>query len=234
MFPAKRHEADCMKKLLKSVVFGALATLTVAAPALAHPHVWVTMKSEVVYAADGSVTGVRHAWTFDEMFSTFAVQGIETKKKGVFTREELKPLAEVNVTSLKDFEYFNYAKLNGKKAAFVDPTDYWLDYKDSALTLNFLLPLQSPQKAQNFELEIYDPSYFVDFTFAEKDPVALVSTPAQVALAGTAAQCKLAVGRPNDATPAQSQRLGESFFSQLGQGSTFGAQFANRITVKCP
>jgi ABC-type uncharacterized transport system substrate-binding protein len=234
MFAAKRHEADRMRKPLYSCVFGALASLALASPALAHPHVWVTMKSEVVYAADGSVTGVRHAWTFDEMFSTFAVQGIETKKKGVFTREELKPLAEVNVTSLKEYEYFNYAKVNGKKAAFVDPTDYWLDFKDSALTLNFLLPLQSPQKAQNFELEIYDPSYFVDFTFAEKDPVALVGTPAQIALAGAAAQCKLAVARPNDGTPAQSQRLSESFFSQLGQGSAFGAQFANRITVKCP
>jgi ABC-type uncharacterized transport system substrate-binding protein len=223
-----------MKKRFYSFAFGALASLIAGGSAFAHPHVWVTMKSEVVYAADGSMTGVRHAWTFDEMFSTFATQGIDTKKKGEFTREELAPLAEVNVTSLKEYEYFNYAKVNGKKTAFVDPKEYWLEFKDSALTLHFLLPLQSPQKAQNFELEIYDPSYFVDFTFAEKDPVALVSTPAQVALAGAAAQCKLSVGRPQDASPAQSQRLGESFFNQLGQGSAFGAQFANKIAVKCP
>jgi ABC-type uncharacterized transport system substrate-binding protein len=213
-----------VRKPLYSCIFGAVASLILNAPALAHPHVWVTMKSEVVYGPDGSVTGVRHAWTFDEMFSTFATQGIETKKKGLFTREELKPLAEVNVTSLKEFEYFNYAKVNGKKVTFVDPTDYWLDFKDSALTLNFLLPLKSPQKAQNFELEIYDPSYFVDFTFAEKEPVALAG----------AAQCKLAVARPNDANPAQTQRLGDSFFNQLGQGSSYGAAFANKITVKCP
>jgi ABC-type uncharacterized transport system substrate-binding protein len=69
--------------------------------AVAHPHVWVTMKSELVYAADGSVTGVRHNWTFDDMFSVFATQGPESKKRGVFTPEELPPLAEVNVTSLK-------------------------------------------------------------------------------------------------------------------------------------
>src|SRR4029453_17016492 len=77
----------------------AFALLVASMPAgFAHPHVWVTMKSEVVYAPDGSVTGVRHAWSFDEMFSTFATQGLETKQKGVFTREDLKPLAEVNVT----------------------------------------------------------------------------------------------------------------------------------------
>jgi ABC-type uncharacterized transport system substrate-binding protein len=43
------------------------------AAARAHPHVWVTVKSELVYAPDGTVTGVRHAWTFDDMFSVVAV-----------------------------------------------------------------------------------------------------------------------------------------------------------------
>ena len=55
----------------------ALAALAMtAAAASAHPHVWVTIKSELVFAPDGSVTGVRHAWTFDDMFSVFATQGL--------------------------------------------------------------------------------------------------------------------------------------------------------------
>ena len=53
--------------------------------------------SELLYAADGSITGVRHAWTFDDMFSTYALQGIETKTKDVYSREQLEPLAKVNV-----------------------------------------------------------------------------------------------------------------------------------------
>src|SRR5689334_14708089 len=51
-------------------------------PALAHPHVWASMTAEVVFAPDGSVTGVRHAWTFDDLYSTFATMGIEAKQKG--------------------------------------------------------------------------------------------------------------------------------------------------------
>jgi ABC-type uncharacterized transport system substrate-binding protein len=119
------------------------------ATARAHPHVWVTVKSELIYAPDGTVTGVRHAWTFDDMFSTFATQGIESKKKGEFTREELAPLAEVNVTSLKEYDYFTYAKANGKKIEFEDPpADYYLDFdpKDTVLTLHFTLPLKAPVK----------------------------------------------------------------------------------------
>src|SRR4051812_31471511 len=83
-------------------------------PASAHPHVWVTMTAQVVYAPDGSVKGVRHAWTFDDMFSVFATQGLESKTKEEFTREELMPLAKVNVESLKDFDYFTLAKADGK------------------------------------------------------------------------------------------------------------------------
>ena len=79
------------------IFFVTLAVLFIAAPALAHPHVWVTMRTELVYAPDGRITGIRHAWSFDDMFSTFAIQGLDSKEKGKFTREELAPLAKVNV-----------------------------------------------------------------------------------------------------------------------------------------
>src|SRR5581483_8505386 len=103
-----------MKNLVRFLV-AAFATCALSAPAFAHPHVWVTMKSELIYAPDGSVTGVRHAWAFDDMFSAFATQGLEAKTKGQFTREELAPLAEVNVTSLKEYDYFTYATVDGQK-----------------------------------------------------------------------------------------------------------------------
>ena len=60
----------------------ALAAVLVAAPARAHPHIWVTMHSELVYAPDGSVTGIRQHWAFDDMFSAFAMQGLESQGQG--------------------------------------------------------------------------------------------------------------------------------------------------------
>ena len=93
------------------VVAAAVAAVAVmSASASAHPHVWVTVKSELIFAPDGSVTGVRHAWAFDDMFSTFAIKGLKSKTKGEFTREELAPLAETNVTSLKEYEYTRMPK----------------------------------------------------------------------------------------------------------------------------
>ena len=93
------------------------------------------------------------------MFSTYALQGIETKTKGVYTREELAPLAQTNVESLKEFGFFTFAKADGKKEKFVEPVDYFLEYKDSALTLHFTLPLKTPVKAKQLVLEVFDRSY---------------------------------------------------------------------------
>src|SRR5690349_20212279 len=151
-----------MPNLLRILI--ALAISALATAAAAHPHVWVAFKSEVVYAPDGSVTGIRHAWSFDDMFSTFATQGIDAKEKGKFTREELAPLAEVNVTSLKEFDFFTYVTADGKKQELADPStgEYWLDFKDSVLTLNFTLPLKKPVKARDLQVEVYDPTVFVE------------------------------------------------------------------------
>ena len=207
----------------------ALAALAMtAATASAHPHVFVTIKSELVFAPDGSVTGVRHAWTFDDMFSVFATQGLEAKTKGEFTREELAPLAEVNVTSLKEYDYFTYAKANGKKIEFNDPAaGYYLDYdkKETVLTLHFLLPLKQPVKAKDMTLEVYDREFFVDFSFAEKEPAKLVGAPAQ---------CKVTVGKPQEMNAALAQQLSQLGPNQRDSSLTIGAEYANKILVKCP
>jgi ABC-type uncharacterized transport system substrate-binding protein len=213
-----------MIRSLSRFVLAALALVLAVPPALAHPHVWVTMKSEVVYGADGAATGIRHAWTFDDMFSTFATQGLDSKEKGKFTREELAPLAEVNVTSLKEFDYFTRARQNGKNTELKPPVDYYLEFKDGLLTLNFTLPFKTPAKAQSIDVEVYDGTYFVDFSFAEKEPVRLVGAPQA---------CTVAVARPGEKAPATGQP-GEAFFNNLSPGSNFGAQFANKIAVKCP
>src|SRR3954464_10716284 len=101
-------------------ILAAILLFVTGGVAQAHPHVWVTMKNTVVYAPDGSAIGVRHDWTFDDMYSAFATQGLEQKKKGEFTREELQPLAQVNVESLKEYEFFTFAKADGQDADFVD------------------------------------------------------------------------------------------------------------------
>jgi ABC-type uncharacterized transport system substrate-binding protein len=214
-----------MKRMLRRMAASLLLGMLIFAPgaANAHPHVWITAISELVYAPDGSLTGVRHAWTFDDMFSSYALQGLETKTKGVYTREELAPLAQTNVESLKEYAFFTFAKADGKKEKFLEPVDYYLEYKDTALTLHFTLPLKAPVKPRQLALEVFDPTYFINFDLDDKDPIKLVGAPAA---------CQLKVQRPNEAT-ANAQRLSEQNFMN-GDNSNYGAMYANKIWVDCP
>ena len=202
----------------------ALILLLSLGSAQAHPHVWVTFHSELIYAADGSMTGVRHAWTFDDMFSAYALQGITHAKKGQYSREELASLAQTNVDSLKEYAYFTYARADGKKLKFADPIDYYLEYKNAALTLHFILPLKAAASAKTTKIEIYDPSIFVDFEFAKDKPVSLSGAP----------QCALTYDLPHQPTPAEQLRLGQLDSDPLDASSTYGEIFANKILVTCP
>lgn len=190
----------------------------------AHPHVWVTFHSEVLYAADGTMTGVRHAWTFDDMFSAYALQGIHHAKKGQYTREELASLAQTNVDSLKEYAYFTYARGDGKKLKFAGPVDYWLEYKDATLTLHFTLPLKTAASAKAMQIEVYDPTIFVDFEFAKDKPVSLSGAP----------QCVATYDLPHQPTASEQSKLSELDIVPLDASSTYGEMFANKIQVKCP
>jgi ABC-type uncharacterized transport system substrate-binding protein len=214
-----------MKRTLLLVWAIASVVAVSSSGAEAHPHVWVTVQSDLVYAPDGALTAVRHHWTFDEMFSTFSTQGLDTNNDGKLSREELQGLAEVNVSSLKEFAYFTHARADGKKIPLADPKDYWLEHKDGALTLNFTLPLQTPLKAKSVQIDVFDGTYFVDFSMAKGEAVSLVSAPAQ---------CKLAVTKAGEETPTSAQPLNESYFNNLDPNANFGARFANKIAVNCP
>jgi ABC-type uncharacterized transport system substrate-binding protein len=200
----------------------ALAGLALSTPAVAHPHVWIKVTSELIYAANGSVTGVRQHWQYDDMFSALSVQGVTGKVKGAFTREELAPVAKDNIGTLKDSDYFTYATADGAKVPFADPLpDYWLDDKDAILTLHFTLPFKQPVKAKNLKVEIYDPTYFIDFEFAKGMPVKLVGAPAQ---------CKGTVEWPRELTFAEGKMLSNN----PEAAANWGAHFANKIVVQCP
>ncbi|TPQ26158.1 DUF1007 domain-containing protein [Bradyrhizobium guangdongense] len=211
-----------------------VAALSIAAGAAqAHPHVWITATSEVLYAPDGSVTGVRHAWTFDGTFSASAVQGLQGKTNGAYTHEELAPLAQAKVESLQEGAYFTSLKATGTfltvdaKLSFAEPTDYFFDYKDDHLTLHFTLPLKTPVKSKSVLLEIYDRSFFIDFQMAKDQPVKLV---------GASADCKvwLQPSMGNDRDRRMVQDASEDSFKEGGANVAVGLLFDNKIAVDCP
>jgi ABC-type uncharacterized transport system substrate-binding protein len=209
-----------------SRILAVLLLFAFAGPVAAHPHVQVKVRSDILFDQQGKITGIRHAWTFDEVYSVFAVQGLSRKGK-LFTVEELAPVAAQNMTDLVDFKFFTFAKAAGSQLSFAEPVNYSAsENPDSTITLHFTLPLSAPASAaKGFTLQVYDPTYFADFQFNPESAVTLDSPPSG---------CSTSFIKPAALAEADAKKLNESFFSGLSPGSDFGVKLAGRVIVACP
>ncbi len=206
-----------------------LLAVVVAGPALAHPHVFVDARAEIVFNKAGEITAVRHIWQFDAAFTAFAIQGLDTNNDGKLSDAELKPLAKVNVDSLKDYDFFTWLRQGKRSYPFVPPTEYWLEFHGGRLTLFYTLPLKKPVAIHGkATLEVFDPEYFVAFTFPEHKPVTLTNAPAG---------CKAEYHPPHmlDAkTMAQLSAIPVDQHDLPPELQDAAAGLANLIALQCP
>jgi ABC-type uncharacterized transport system substrate-binding protein len=160
------------------MILMAIGASVALSPAEAHPHVFVDAKAEIVFDARGAMTGVRHIWQFDEPFSAFAIQGLDANGDGKLDDSELQPLAKVNVDSLQEYDFFTILTIGKERQIFVPPKEYWLEFHGGRLTLFYTLPLKTPAAMKGkATLEVFDPEYFVAFTFLKDNPIQLDGAP---------------------------------------------------------
>jgi ABC-type uncharacterized transport system substrate-binding protein len=194
----------------------------------AHPHVWVTYQT-IVDFANGAATGVDHLWTFDEMYTAMAIEGLDKNNDGIYDRSELAELAQTNMDGLKDFDYFTFAKLGTQDVKFGPPADAWLEYKNGILTLHYHLPLAAPvpmtANGPALTLSIYDPSFFIAFDPAKSDAIKL---------AGAPPDCSATFNDPLNARSMEdAKKLDDPKFQQLGTNAAFGMTMAKSIVLAC-
>ena len=84
---------------LLGALAGVAALLSLCGPALAHPHMWVTVEATLLFE-NGAFIGISHKWTFDEAYTAMAIEGLDKNKDGKYDRAELAELAKVNVDAL--------------------------------------------------------------------------------------------------------------------------------------
>ncbi|EIM27305.1 DUF1007 family protein [Microvirga lotononidis] len=202
----------------------AALSLSLASPALAHPHVWVTAKAEVVFAPDGKVTGVRHHWTFDEAYTAYVTQGLDKDSDGKLTPEELQELADENAASLNEFDYFTVLKARGKPQSFDPPREARMSMEKNQVAMSFFLPLKAPALPSGaVSIEIEDPTFFVYFSLSEGQ--------AAISLANAPQGCvtSIAKARPLDASMQQILQNEGAI-----QPQDIGIEYSNRAIIACP
>ena len=214
---------------LRSVCVAA-TLLLIAGPAAAHPHVWIEMSSDVLFDDKGMVTGVNIEWTFDDGYAQMALDGLDTDGDGVYSATELEALTRENLESLKDYDYFLHAFIDGKPMRIQPAKDPGQIYSNQRLTLYFTVPLETPidPKKNDFYYRIYDPEFYIAMDYVKDEPV--------TAQGPMPAGCKLdLLPIVTDAQTEETKQMlatkGKDW--QPPPNEDFGAVFAQPVHVDC-
>lgn len=201
----------------------------------AHPHIFIEGGIQLVFNSQGQIASIRQSWLFDELFSTYALQGMPRDHTGQVASAELDKITGEWMTALADPEshFFTKATFADKPLVFGAPNNArttW-DPKASQLVLSFDLPIDPPVKveAKGLEVDIQDPSYFVAFNYkGGRRAIKGVDAPAQ---------CKFGYmpPRPLDSKterllwsiPPSQKELPENLREAV-------RQLSHQFTVKCP
>ena len=199
-------------------------------PASAHPHVWIEMRSDVVFNDQGQITAMNLMWTFDDAYAQMALDGLDTNGDGVYSPSELDPLTRENIASLKDYGFFTVMRFNGQKQPFGEVTEFGQIWSNDKLQLHMQVPLKAPVDPTKgeFVAKIYDPDFFIAMDYAQEEPVSVVGAMPK--------NCQLVV-KPV-ATDAEVEQT-RAMLSTKGpewkpeNDEDFGALFAQPVIVQC-
>jgi nickel/cobalt transporter (NicO) family protein len=178
---------------------GALLLSTGAAQA--HPHIWIDAKAKIVFNDQGELTNIYNTWTFDEAFSVWQIQGLDTNGDGITSSEEMQELADENLKGLAEYKFYTLAGERDSTLPMASMDDARFEFRDNRSTFTFGIEPQAPYRIKGrFEIAIADPEYYVAITFADLSDVELVNAPPG---------CTLGSEPPHELSPEIQQRLGE-------------------------
>ncbi len=166
-------------RVLLTLLLALLSVLASPSAALAHPHIFIDAKATLVFDDSGRLTAIRNAWTFDEAFSVWQVQGLDVDGDGITTSAEMQELADENLVGLAEYGFYTSAGEGDATLKFTSGADGVFVYENSRSTLSFSARLPEPYAIQRaLELSIADPEYYVAITFRDIGDVTLENAPA--------------------------------------------------------
>ncbi|MGM7889815.1 DUF1007 family protein [Yersinia enterocolitica] len=216
------NKLSVFKRLIALLLVG--STCIYSQIAEAHPHSFIDMDATFV-SEKQTLVGIKMVWTMDEITSADLLYDAENAKSD---SEIWKKLAAEVMANVLGQHYFTDIYRDGKPVKYKNlPTEYHLSRKGHQAVLEFVLPLAEPQPlvGKPFIISTYDPTYFVDMTYADNKAVRLSTEMAK--------SCKLTLFTPNPNASLQAYALSLDKSDSPGEDMELGKQFAQRITVQC-
>ncbi|MEL7131263.1 MAG: DUF1007 family protein [Pseudomonadota bacterium] len=207
---------------LHALLAAAVAVAIPAAPAVAHPHVFVDTKLRVVVSADGRFEGVEVHWTYDDFYSLLLMADLrlDDDGDGRLTDQELNRLDGFDLQWVQGFEGDSYALHGGAPVTLGKPQGRGVSVESGRITTVHFRPAAGD--ADGLVIKAYDPTFYTAYALIGpvevEGPCNATIVPADLDAAYTMVEELLY------ATPAAEVELN---FPAVGEA------FADTVTLSC-
>ncbi|ELQ6224714.1 DUF1007 family protein [Cronobacter turicensis] len=202
----------------------ALVSLVPAQGVLAHPHSFISLKTEIVSEA-GQITALKMRWKMDEITSADLLYDAGDAAPG---SPVWKKLAAEVMTNVIGQHYFTEFWHNGQKVKFAaTPLAYGLAREGHQAVLTFTLPLAHPQpvSGERYTFATFDPTYYVSMSYDAPGDVTLGEALRE--------RCNVAVKTPQPDAAVQDFALSLDKSDAPPEDMDLGKQFAQQVTLQC-
>lgn len=211
-------------RLYRLMCAAAVVSLFPAREALAHPHSFISLKTDIVSEA-GQITALKMRWKMDEITSADLLYDAGDAAPGSPVWKKLAAEVMANVIGQHYFTEFWH---NGQKVKFAaTPLAYGLAREGHQAVLTFTLPLAHPQKASGarYTFATFDPTYYVSMSY---------DAPGDVTLSDELRErCNVAVKTPQPDAAVQDFALSLDKSDAPPEDMDLGKQFAQEVTLQC-
>lgn len=166
---------DIPKKLIKLILV--FFTIFLPYQISAHPHIFIDADITVVLDKKG-LAGIKIQWLFDVMFSEMMLHDFDKNGDRQFNKTEQKIVKEEIFNNLKEYQYFTFITIDGKKFEVKFVKNFSTIIKNKKMMFEFFIPchVKITKTSKEIKFAMYDKSYYTDIALIKKNPIKFQNT----------------------------------------------------------
>ena len=200
-----------------------LLVLALCRSVVSHPHMWIDLKSEIVFNKEAYIAGIYQEWLFDDFYSVALLEDAAQHPDGV--EQGLRTEISQILAGLHSWNYFTQIMVGTNEVQAKQVQQFETELRGNRVWLSFTTQLETPASptTEAFSYSIFDPTYYIEMYHFDD---------AIVALRGSSPKgCKSEIQQADPSSEAIA--LSQSPVLDAQPDVSVGELFAETVAVVC-